>query len=142
MQRRRTAVQDAWTLPTFGYLSGYLAFMAGIFLFLYWLLQPVTITNAGQSAYVPPPQTRLVPLARTMDAPELADARPVNISLTALALVENAKPSSNNESGRRAKKRQRTETAMRESRRESRRTYERNISYRSYARYSSRSYRW
>ena len=25
-----------------GYLSGYLAFMAGIFMFLYWLLQPVT----------------------------------------------------------------------------------------------------
>jgi hypothetical protein len=57
--------------------------------------------------------------------------------LNALAHVEDAKP--NNESGRRGKKRNRTETATRESRR----TYgfDRNYSYQSYARYS-RSYRW
>jgi len=124
-----------------GYLSGYLAFMAGIFMFLYWLLQPVTITNAGQSAYIPPPQTRLVPVARKFDAPELlelADTRPLTTSLTALAQVEDAKP--NNESGRRGKKRNRTETAARESRRTY--AFDRNISYRSYARYSYRSYRW
>ena len=123
-----------------GYLSGYLAFMAGIFMFLYWLLQPVTITNAGQSAYIPPPQTRLVPVARKMDALEqvdLADARPVNTVLTALAQVEDAKPPN---SGRRAKKRQREDTAMREFRRSY--AFERNVSYRSYARYSSRGYRW
>jgi hypothetical protein len=140
MQRRQSAVQEAWTLPAFGYLSGYLAFMAGIFLFLYWLLQPVTITNAGQSAYIPPPQTRLVPVARKFDAPELlelADTRPLSTSLTALAQVEDAKPSNND---RRAKKRNRSETATRESRRSY--AYERNFSYRSYARYSSRSYRW
>jgi hypothetical protein len=125
-----------------GYLSGYLAFMAGIFMFLYWLLQPVTITNAGQSAYIPPPQTRLVPVARKFDAPELlelADTRPLNTSLTALAQIDDAKPS-NNESGRRGKKRNRTETATRESRRTY--AFERNVSYRSYARYSYRSYRW
>jgi hypothetical protein len=122
-----------------GYLSGYLAFMAGIFMFLYWLLQPVTITNAGQSAYIPPPQTRLVPVARKFDAPELlelADTRPLSTSLTALAQVEDAKPSNND---RRAKKRNRSETATRESRRSY--AYERNFSYRSYARYS-RGYRW
>jgi hypothetical protein len=125
-----------------GYLSGYLAFMAGIFMFLYWLLQPVTITNAGQSAYIPPPQTRLVPVARKFDAPELlelADTRPLNTSLTALAQIDDAKPS-NNESGRRGKKRNRTETAAREFRRTY--AFERNVSYRSYARYSYRSYRW
>jgi len=140
MQRRRTAVQEAWTIPAMGYLSGYLVFMTGIFLFLYWLLQPVAITNAGQSAYIPPPQTRLVPLARKMDAPELVDVADAKLSvLNALAQVGDARPSTS-ESGRRAKKRQRTETATREVRR----TYavERNLSYRSYARYWPRSYRW
>src|SRR5436309_14009106 len=105
MQRRQTAVHDAWTLPAMGYLSGYLAFMAGIFLFLYWVLQPVTITNAGQSAYIPPPQTRLAPLARKMDAPdlvELAEAKPLNPVLNVLAQVEEATPPPNNEAGRRA----------------------------------------
>jgi hypothetical protein len=123
-----------------GYLSGYLAFMAGIFLFLYWLLQPVTITNAGQSAYIPPPQTRLVPLARKMDAPEpvdLAETRPLSTVLTSLAQVDDAKPPNND---RRAKKRNRLETATRESRRTY--AFDRNFSYRSYARYSPRSYRW
>jgi len=123
-----------------GYLSGYLAFMAGIFMFLYWLLQPVTITNAGQSAYIPPPQTRLVPLARKMDAPELAElayAQPVSSSL---AQFEEPTPTSSNESGRRAKKRNRTETAMREFRRSY--AFDRNFAYQSYARYSQRGYRW
>ena len=141
MQRRRTAVQEAWTIPAMGYLSGYLVFMTGIFLFLYWLLQPVTITNAGQSVYIPPPQTRLVPLARKMDAPELADVADAKLSvLNALAQVDDVRPPSTSESGRRAKKRQRTETATREVRR----TYavERNLSYRSYARYWPRSHRW
>ena len=132
MQQRRTAVQEAWTLPAMGYLSGYLAVMAGIFVFLYWLLQPVTITNSGPSAYIPPPQTRLVPVARKMDAPDLvqaADLQPLNV-LNALAQVEDAKP--NKETGRRAKKR------------EPRRTYafDRGYSYQSYARYSQRGYRW
>ena len=142
MQRRRTAVQEAWTLPTFGYLSGYLAFMAGIFLFLYWLLQPVTITNAGQSAYVPPPQTRLVPVARKMDAPELVDlAAAQSLSPTLVAAqIDEAKLASSKESGRRGRKRDRTETAMRESRRTY--AFERNFAYRSYARYSPRGYRW
>ena len=143
MQRRQTAVQEAWTLPAMGYLIGYLAFMAGIFMFLYWLLQPVTITNAGQSAYIPPPQTRLVPLARKMDAPALgdvADAQPVSSTLTSLAQVEEAKPPSNNESGRRGKKRNRTETATRESR--GAYAFDRHYSYQSYARYYPRSYRW
>jgi len=125
-----------------GYLSGYLAFMAGIFMFLYWLLQPVAITNAGQSAYIPPPQTRLVPLARKMDAPALdvADAQPLNSTLTSLAQVEGATPPSNNESGRRGKRRNRTEAAARESRRAY--AFERHYSYQSYARYYPRSYRW
>src|SRR5262245_34654113 len=140
MQRRQTAVQDAWTFPAMGYLTGYLAFMAGIFMFLYWLLQPVTITNAGQSAYIPPPQTRLAPVARKMDAPPLVDVADAPGSvLNTLAQIEEAKPSSN-ESGRRARKRQRSEMATREFRRTY--AFDRNFAYQSYARYSQRSYRW
>ena len=40
-----------------GYLSGYLAFMAGIFMFLYWLLQPRVIANPCLAAYKAPPNT-------------------------------------------------------------------------------------
>jgi hypothetical protein len=119
-----------------GYLFGYLAFMAGILSFLYWQLQPTTIANAGQAAYVPPPQTRLIPLARKMDAPELAEIPPLNSALGALAKVEDTPTSSHNESGRGAKKRHRTETASRETRR----SY-RAISYGSYDRSWQRGYR-
>jgi hypothetical protein len=119
-----------------GYLCGYLAFMAGIFYILYWQLQPATIANAGQAAYVPPPHTRLIPLARKMDAPELAEIPPLNSALGALAKVEDTPTSSHNESGRRTKKRQRTETASRETRR----SY-RAVSYGSYDRSWQRGYR-
>jgi hypothetical protein len=122
-----------------GYLCGYLAFMAGIFFFLYSQLQPATIVNAGQAAYVPPPQTRLIPLARKMDAPELAEITPLNSSLEALAKVEDTPTSSSNDSSRRAKKRHHTETAQRETRR--RYAYEGSAYYRSYDRSWQRSYR-
>jgi hypothetical protein len=121
-----------------GYLSGYLAFMAGIFFFLYWQLQPATIANAGQAAYVPPPQTRLIPLARKMDAPELAEIPPLASPLQALASVEDTATSSGHESSRRGKKRHRTETAQRETRRGYR-----TASYGSYDRSWQRGgYRW
>ena len=136
MQRRRTAVQDAWTLPAMGYLIGYLAFMAGIFLFLYWLLQPVKIVNAGQSAYIPPPQTRLIPLPRKMDAPALVQTAesdaPVS-PLAALAKIEDGP------AGRQAKKRHRGEAAPREARRNY--VFERSSAYyRSYDRYGGRGF--
>src|SRR5215467_10705250 len=103
MRRRQTAVHEAWTIPVMGYLSGYLAFMAGIFFVLYWQLQPATIANAGQSAYVPPPQTRLLPLPHKMDAPELAESKPPDYPLDALAKVEDTAPASK-ESSRHGKK--------------------------------------
>jgi len=141
MQRRRTAVQEAWTIPAIGYLSGYLAFMAGIFWFLHWLMQPVAIVNAGQSAYIPPPQTRLEPLPRKMDAPalvDLAEIKPLDSPLAALAKVEETTASSNNGSSRPTKKRSRTEAAPREPRR----AYaERSAYYQSYDRSWQRSYR-
>jgi hypothetical protein len=122
-----------------GYLFGYLAFMAGIFFILYWQLQPATIANAGQAAYVPPPQTRLIPLPRKMDAPALAEIQPVGSALEALAKVDDTPTASSNESGRRTKKRHRSETAQRETRRGY--VTEGTAYYRSYDRYSPRGYR-
>jgi hypothetical protein len=122
-----------------GYLCGYLAFMAGIFFILYWQLQPATIANAGQSAYVPPPQTRLIPLARKMDAPELAEVKPVGSALEALAKVDDTPISTSNGPARRAKKRHRTEATQRETRK--RYVSEGTAYYRSYDRYSQRGYR-
>jgi hypothetical protein len=139
MRRRQTAVHEAWTIPVMGYLSGYLAFMAGIFFILYWQLQPATIANAGKSAYVPPPQTRLIPLARKMDAPELAEIPPLASPLEALARVEDTPTPSSSESRRHAKKRHRTETAHRETRRGY--AYEGSAYYRSPDRYWQRGYR-
>jgi hypothetical protein len=128
-----------------GYLSGYLAFMAGIFFVLYWQLQPATFANAGQSAYVPPPQTRLIPGARKMDAPELAEIEPVASPLVALAQIEDTPTPPNNEPRRHAKKRHRTETAQRTeaAQREARRSYayEGTAYDRSYDRTWQRGYR-
>ncbi len=123
-----------------GYLIGYLAFMAGIFFLLYWQLQPAAIANAGKAAYVPPPQTRLIPLPRKMDAPALVEIQPVGSALEALAKVDDGTTSSSNESSRRGKKRHRTEATQREKRR--RYVSEGTAYYRSYDRYSQRGYRW
>jgi hypothetical protein len=139
MRRRQIAVHEAWTIPVMGYLIGYLAFMAGIFFLLYWQLQPAAIANAGQAAYVPPPQTRLIPLPRKMDAPALAEIQPVGSALEALAKVDDNATSSNKESSRRGKKRNRTEATHRETRR--RYVSEGTAYYRSYDRYSQRGYR-
>jgi hypothetical protein len=123
-----------------GYLIGYLAFIAGIFFLLYWQLQPAAIANAGKAAYVPPPQTRLIPLPRKMDAPALVEIQPVGSALEALAKVDDGTTSSSNESSRRGKKRHRTEATQREKRR--RYVSEGTAYYRSYDRYSQRGYRW
>ena len=140
MRRRQIAVHEAWTIPVMGYLIGYLAFMAGIFFLLYWQLQPAAIANAGKAAYVPPPQTRLIPLPRTMDAPALVEIQPVGSALEALAKVDDGTTSSSNESSRRGKKRHRTEATQREKGR--RYVSEGTAYYRSYDRYSQRGYRW
>ena len=46
-------------------------FAAAFFAFLFWLFQPIVIENPGVAAYQPPPGTRLVPLPRKMDSPEV-----------------------------------------------------------------------
>jgi len=56
-------------------LLGYLIGFAGIFIALsfifYSFMKPVAVPNPGLAAYRPPPATRLEPLARTMDLPEV-----------------------------------------------------------------------
>jgi hypothetical protein len=58
-----------------------LALVAGLGCFGgYWLMQPRVIPNLGLAAYEPPPGTRLLPLPRKMDAPELADLPPTPVA--------------------------------------------------------------
>jgi hypothetical protein len=60
------------SLSTLGALSLMCAATAALFLMLFWLMQPKILENPGMAAYHPPPGTRLVPVPRKSDAPELA----------------------------------------------------------------------
>src|SRR5262245_9917821 len=60
-------------LVAFGLMAG-LGFLGG-----YRLMQPRVFANVGLAAYEPPPGTRLIPLPRKMDAPELADLPPAPV---------------------------------------------------------------
>ena len=57
----------------FGFLGVLLAGAAGLFFVLFSLSHPTVYPNPGVTAYVAPPATRLVPLARQSTAPALAD---------------------------------------------------------------------
>lgn len=84
--------------PLFWVLSAILAVAAGLFLLLYWLCQPAINPNPGVAAYVAPAGTRLVPLPRKSDAPELADLPvdsahpPVSPRVAAAAATASASP--------------------------------------------------
>jgi hypothetical protein len=78
-----------WDVPLFCFLGAILAAAGCFFFLLHSLYQPTINRNPGVAAYVPPPGTRLVPLPRKSDAPELADlpADPPS-PLTALARAQ------------------------------------------------------
>jgi hypothetical protein len=80
---------DEWVVPLFWFLSAILAGAACLFLLLYSLSKPTEYANPGIAAYTPPPGTRLLPLPRKSDAPELAElpAEPSS-PLSALARAE------------------------------------------------------
>ena len=59
-------------LSTLGALGLLCSATAALFLMLYWLMQPKVLENPGMAAYHPPPSTRLVPVPRESEAPELA----------------------------------------------------------------------
>src|SRR5436190_13384076 len=63
--------EDDFTYPLLYILIKLSLIAAGFFAFLFWLYQPIIIENPGVAAYQPPPGTRLVPLPRKMDSPEL-----------------------------------------------------------------------
>jgi hypothetical protein len=60
------------SLSTLGVLSVMCAVTVAFFMTLNWLMQPKVLENPGMAAYHAPPGTRLVPLPRQSDAPELA----------------------------------------------------------------------
>jgi hypothetical protein len=73
MAGTRKLPSDDWAAPLLGVFGAILAGAAGIFLLIYFLCQPTVSPNPGIAAYTPPPATRLVPLPRISDAPELAE---------------------------------------------------------------------
>ncbi len=84
---------DEWATPVFGVLGVMVTGAACFFLALFELSRPTINPNPGLAAYTPPPATRLVPLPRRSDAPELAElpadppAAPAS-ALSALALAQ------------------------------------------------------
>jgi hypothetical protein len=84
----RAAVVQFWIL------SLILAGVGGFSLLFYSVTRPTFYANPGLAAYAPPPATRLIPLPRTSDAPELVDLPDQTPSpLTALAQAQpNEKP--------------------------------------------------
>jgi hypothetical protein len=66
---------DDWAVPLFWFLSVILAGAACLFLLLHSAYRPTVTANPGIADYTPPPGTRLIPLPRKSDAPELAELR-------------------------------------------------------------------
>src|SRR3954470_1897561 len=62
---------DDWTYPAMYMAIKLSLFAAAFFGFVFWLYQPNVIENPGVAAYQPPPGTRLVPLPRMVEAPEI-----------------------------------------------------------------------
>ncbi len=76
MTARWISQDEECAVPVIGYLIVFVAVMAGIFLLLYWLFQPMKTANPGLAAYKAPPATFLEPPPRKMDAPELVELEP------------------------------------------------------------------
>lgn len=90
----RRSPDDDWAVPVFGVIGVVMVGAACLFLLLYELCQPAIHPNPGIAAYRAPPATRLVPLARASDAPELADL-PVDLPpepASALSALAQAQP--------------------------------------------------
>jgi hypothetical protein len=76
--------------PLVWFLSVSFVVLTALFLLLYWLMQPSAAANPGMAAFRPPPGTRLEPLPRKMDAPELAELPLPQTSTLAAEHVETA----------------------------------------------------
>jgi hypothetical protein len=102
----RESLNEEWAAPLFGVFGVILAGAACIFLLLYYLSRPAVNPNPGLAAFKPPPATRLVPLPRKSDAPELAElpAEPPS-PLTALAQAQPSEQPAKREARSPARKR-------------------------------------
>jgi hypothetical protein len=82
-----------WEVPLFCVFSAFLAGAGGLFFLIYDLCQPTVYPNPGEVAYSAPQATRLIPLPRRSDAPEIADlpAEPPS-ALNALAQAQAGDP--------------------------------------------------
>jgi hypothetical protein len=89
MSERWESQSGGWAVPVLG-IAGTILAVCGLFLAaLHSLAQPTVYENPGLAAYTPPAATRLVPLPRVSDAPELAQLPDLPSSpLTALAQAE------------------------------------------------------
>jgi hypothetical protein len=116
MVRRRVSADPEGTIPLLGGVVACFALMSGIFFLLYWLLQPVKVTNLGLAAYSPPPNTHLEPLPRKMDAPEVAELDVVSPqhALAQAPTIAEAEPPPKREARPPAPKRQRAAKPRRE----------------------------
>src|SRR6266478_9507515 len=83
---------DDWTYLVMYTLIKLSLFAAAFFVFLFWLYQPNVIENPGVAAYQPPPATRLVPLPRKMEAPEIFQIPPADSPVVA-SVDNNNRPS-------------------------------------------------
>jgi hypothetical protein len=89
--------------------------VVSVFALLYWVMQPRALENPGMAAYHPPAGTRLEPLPRKFDAPELAELPPAAVApVLAETQPSPAVPSPKREAHARAKK-QPTARARRET---------------------------
>jgi hypothetical protein len=64
---------DEWETPVFWFLGVFLAGGGCLLFLIYSLYQPSIYPNPGVAAYQAPPATRLIPLPRKSDAPELPE---------------------------------------------------------------------
>jgi hypothetical protein len=80
---------DGSALPVLGIVGAIMAVVGLFFFAFYSLAQPTVYKNPGLAAYTPPAATRLVPLPRVSDAPELAPLPDLPPSpLTAMAQAQ------------------------------------------------------
>ena len=73
MVKRLKSPGDELVLPLFWIVSAILAVFGCFWILLFYFSQPTKYPNPGLAAFVPPAGTRLLPLPRKSDAPELAD---------------------------------------------------------------------
>jgi hypothetical protein len=73
MVKRSKPPGDELALPLLWIVSAILGVFGCFWLLLFYFSQPTTYPNPGLAAFNPPAGTRLLPLPRKSDAPELAD---------------------------------------------------------------------